>query len=229
MDVVAHGVRLVLDEPGHAAHPVAPAMGALAVEVPQIQYIDRGSSVLGHGVGGTLLCAAAQRDFLKSRPQQNEATCKSTLIQAIGRHGDAHGAFTLLHSCTGWAKILYSCRIVLLALQSDALAQVDSDIKGALCRLAGSPLSDDDWRLASLGISAGGVGARSAREHAPAACVASLSATAALSTRIWHVFGEVDKFKHSLYAHQDQSCIEDVAAPQRVKHKTLFFVHKFKI
>ena len=38
-----------------------------------------------------------------------------------------------------------------------------------LCRLIGRLLSDDDWRLASLGIAAGGLGARSAAEHAPAA------------------------------------------------------------
>ena len=66
--------------------------------------------------------------------------------------------------------------------------QPDIDIKDALCRLVGSPLSSDDWRLASLGISAGG--ARSAQQHAPAAYVAGLSATAALSDRIWHAFDE---------------------------------------
>ena len=50
------------------------------------------------------------------------------------------------------------------------------DIRSALCHFVGRPLSDDDWRLASLGITAGGLGARSAAEHAPAAYVASFSA-----------------------------------------------------
>ena len=68
----------------------------------------------------------------------------SALIQAIGRYGDAHGSFTLLRSCAGWAKVLYSCRRV-----PPTLAQADADIRGALGRLVGSPLSDDDWRLAS--------------------------------------------------------------------------------
>ena len=40
MGAVGHGEWLVLAEPGHAALPVAPAMGALVVEVPQIQFID---------------------------------------------------------------------------------------------------------------------------------------------------------------------------------------------
>ena len=56
----------------------------------------------------------------------------------------------------------------------------------------GSPLSDDDWRLASSGISEGRIGARSAREHAPAAYVASLSATAAFSAFVWPAFDEYD-------------------------------------
>ena len=76
------------------------------------------------------------------------------------------GAFTLLRSCAGWAKILYSCRTVPPTLQPDALAQADAHVRDALGRLLGSPLSADDWRLASLGISAGGIGARSAQEHA---------------------------------------------------------------
>ena len=44
MDDGEHCARLVLAEPGHAAHPEAPAVGAQAVEVPQIQYVVRGCS-----------------------------------------------------------------------------------------------------------------------------------------------------------------------------------------
>ena len=50
------------------------------------------------------------------------------------------------------------------------LCDADRDIRSALCHLIGRPLSDDDWRLASLGITAEGLGAWSA-EHAPAAYV----------------------------------------------------------
>ena len=103
----------------------------------------------------------------------------SSLFHAIGKYEDAHGAFTLLRSCTGWAKILYSCRTVPPTLQPDALAQADADVRDALGRLVGSPLSADDWRLPSLGISAGGIGARSAREPVR---------HGRLSTRIWPAF-----------------------------------------
>ena len=40
MGAVGHGARLVLEEPGHAALPEAPALGVVAVEVPQIQFPD---------------------------------------------------------------------------------------------------------------------------------------------------------------------------------------------
>ena len=56
------------------------------------------------------------------------------------------------------------------------LLAADTDNRSARGRLLGAPLSDDDWRLASLGITSGGIGARSASEHAPAACVGSFSA-----------------------------------------------------
>ena len=45
----AHGARLVLEEPGRAAYPEAPAMAALAVEGPQIQFIARGCASSLHG------------------------------------------------------------------------------------------------------------------------------------------------------------------------------------
>ena len=102
----------------------------------------------------------------------------SALIRAIGRYRVPHGAFKLLRSCAGWAQILCSCRTVPPSLQSGALARDDFETRSALGRLVGSPLSDDDWRLASLGTSSGRIGARSAQ--APAAYIASLSATAKL-------------------------------------------------
>ena len=102
----------------------------------------------------------------------------------------------MLRSCAGWAKILCSCRTVPPSLQSHALGQADFGISGALGRLVGFPLSDDDWRLASLGISSGK--ARSAEVHAPVAGIASMSATANLSRRIWPAFGEYDLDSGSL-------------------------------
>ena len=99
-----------------------------------------------------------------------------TLLTAIGKFPDAQGAFCLLRSCSGWSKVLYSCRTVPPDVHLRGLCDADGDIRSALCHLIGRSLSDDDWRLASLGITAGGLGARSAAEYAPAAYVASFCA-----------------------------------------------------
>ena len=71
--------------------------------------------------------------------------CKArTLLEAIGRYHDSQGAFALLRSCTGWAKVLYSCRTV-PPLQAAGLCNADRDIHHSLGRLVGSPLSDEAW------------------------------------------------------------------------------------
>ena len=114
------------------------------------------------------------------------------LIDAIGRFPDSHGAFCLLRSCSGWAKVSHSCRTVPPDAQPVGLRNADTDIRLALGRLVGSSLSDDDWRLASLGIASGGVGARSASEHAPAAYFASFAACRDLCCIIWPSFDPLD-------------------------------------
>ena len=112
------------------------------------------------------------------------------LLDAVGRYHDWQGAFALLRSCTGWAKVLYSCRTVPPPLQAESLGQADCDIRHSLGRLVGSPLSEEDWRIASLGVANGGIGARSALEHAPAAYISSLAQE--LCARIWPGFDEYD-------------------------------------
>ena len=66
------------------------------------------------------------------------------------------------------------------------------DLRAAMGQLIGRPLSGDDWRLASLGIAAGGLGARCAAEHAPAAYVASFSACRELCGQLWPAFDPFD-------------------------------------
>ena len=66
------------------------------------------------------------------------------------------------------------------------------DIRHSLGRLVESPLSNDIWRLASLGVSVGSIGDRSAVEHAPAACPSSLAQSQELCTQIWSGFDEYD-------------------------------------
>ena len=73
------------------------------------------------------------------------------LLDAIARYDDSQGACALLRSCTRWAKILYSCRAAPPSLQASSLGTADRDIRNSLGRLVGGTLSDEDWRLASIG------------------------------------------------------------------------------
>ena len=139
--------------------------------------------LLGAAIGTTDWCEA----LLSRRVDKARA-----LLDAIGRFPDAQGAFCLLRSCSGWAKVLYSCRTVPPSAQSAGLLAADTDIRLALGRLVGSPLTDADRRIASLGITSGGIGARSACEHAPAAYIASLSACRDLCSSIWPDFDPLD-------------------------------------
>ena len=114
------------------------------------------------------------------------------LLSAIGRFPDAQGAFCLLRSCSGWSKALYSCRTVRPDAQMGGLRTADSDLRAALGQLIGRSLSVDDWRLASLGVAAGGLGVCCAAEHAPAAYVASFSACCELCGQLWPAFDPFD-------------------------------------
>ena len=107
------------------------------------------------------------------------------LSAAIGKFPDAQGAFCLLRSCSGWSKVIFSCRTVPPDAQQKGLHTADHDVRSALCHLTGRPLSDDDSRLASLGITAGRLGGRCAAEHAPAAYVVSFSACRDLYSLLW--------------------------------------------
>ena len=111
------------------------------------------------------------------------------LLTANGRFPDFHGAFCLLRSCTGWAKVQHSCRTVLPDLQPSRLRSADYNIRAAQSRLIGSLVSHGDQRSASLGIASGGTGARSAAEHAHTSQVLVLAATL---VRLWPAFDPLD-------------------------------------
>ena len=68
----------------------------------------------------------------------------------------------------------------------------DNDLRAALGQQIGRPSTEEDWRLASLGVAAGGLGARCAAEHAPAAYVAIFSACRELCGRLWPAFDPFD-------------------------------------
>ena len=56
------------------------------------------------------------------------------------------------------------------------MSQFDSIIRGALSRILGATLTDEQWAQASLPVAMGGLGLRTASDHAPTAHVVSLLA-----------------------------------------------------
>ena len=58
------------------------------------------------------------------------------------------------------------------------LDKFDTSVRKSLERLLGVPLLDKQWMQATLPVSMGGMGLRSAEKHAPCAYTASLSASA---------------------------------------------------
>ena len=144
-----------------------------------------------HGNFKLLGAAIGSHAWCESLLQRRVSKAKN-LLDAIGRYSDAQGAFTLLRSCSGWAKILYSCRTVPPPLQQEGLRQADMDVRHSLGRLVGCRLTDDSWRIASLGVANGGLGLRCAAEHAPAAYISSLSQTQSLCVSVWPAFDEYD-------------------------------------
>ena len=92
---------------------------------------DGNVKLLGEAIASRPWCEA----LLKRR-----VTKARNLLDAIGRYPDTQGAFSLFRSCSGWAKVLYSCRTVPPPLHADGLRQADQDIRHSLGWLVGSPL-----------------------------------------------------------------------------------------
>ena len=95
------------------------------------------------------------------------------LFSKLGSLEDPQVELALLRSCFGIAKFGFILRTCDPATNGDVFASFDNAQCRALSNLTGSSISTSDprWILASLPVSLGGVGLRSAALHAPAAFV----------------------------------------------------------
>ena len=89
---------------------------------------------------------------------------------------DPHTEFVLLRSCLSLPKIMFMLRAINTSEHQEELFKFDSTMRGALTRLLGSTLSDQQWAQAALPTAMGGLGLRSAADHAPTAHAVSLLA-----------------------------------------------------
>ena len=135
--------------------------------------------LLGAAVGTPEWC----EDLLGRRVAKARA-----LLAAIGKFPDAQGAFCLLRSCFGWAKVLYSCRTVPPDSQPACLRTADTDMRAAMSRLVGRPFPSTTGALRPSATPP----ARSASGHAPVAYVASFSACRDLCSQLSPAFDPLD-------------------------------------
>ena len=86
---------------------------------------DDNTKLVGAAIGTRAWCKFLLRRRVDKAPN---------LLDAVGRYHDWLGAFALLRSCAGWAKVPYSCRTVPPPLQAESLGQADCDIRHSLGR-----------------------------------------------------------------------------------------------
>ena len=96
------------------------------------------------------------------------------IVQLLPLLKDPHSEFVLLRSCLSLPKIMFMLRAV--NTTAHQLSEFDSIIRGALSHIFCSPLTDEQWAQASLPVAMGGLGLRSAVDHAPTAHAVSLLA-----------------------------------------------------
>ena len=134
--------------------------------IPKVKAGD-GIVVLGAPVGYN----AFVKKNLESRVEKvRGAVEKLPLLQ------DPHTEFVLLRSCLSLPKIMFTLRAVDTLDFQEQLLEFDSIMRGALSHLLGSPLTDAQWAQASLPVAMGGLGLRSAADHAQVAHAVSFLA-----------------------------------------------------
>ena len=99
-------------------------------------------------------------------------------LDAVAAVPDPQTALLLLRHCVSYTKLTYSMRVTPPAMHAQALQAFDDRVRACLEQLGGLPLTIAAWEQACLGVALGGLGLRSAAHHAPAAFLASASATA---------------------------------------------------
>ena len=88
--------------------------------------------------------------------------------------------YTLLKSCFSFPKIAFALRTTDTSNHLLFLDRFDKAVRDALEGILGSPLTPSQWQQASLPSALGGLGLRSARCHAAAAYLGSLTAAGLL-------------------------------------------------
>ena len=178
---------------------------------PYIPISRRGFSLLG--------CPIGPPDFCEDVFQARLAKLKVSL-GALRDMGDSQLETTLLRSCLALPKVSYVLRACPPSHICRTSVDFDKAIRVTLESILGGPISDWSWLKASIPSCKGGLGLRSASLHAPAAFLASSSASKPLVERILghppgpspHTSPAVSALATAA-AHPDWSSLDDINVP----------------
>ena len=154
--------------PKEADHSQSP----LPADIPVTR---RGFSLLGCPIGPPDFC----EEIFQAR-----LTKVRTSLGALRDLGDSQAEITLLRSCLALPKVSFVLRACPPSHIQQSSCDFDQAIRDTLESIVGGPLSDWSWLKASLPSSHGGLNLRSASLHAPAAFLASSTASKHLVERI---------------------------------------------
>ena len=166
--------------------------------VPRVRAAD-GITVLGAPVGW--------RGFVR---QTLEAKIEKVrlITELLPLLKDPHSEFVLLRSCLSLPKVMFLLRALDTTDHQDLLKSFDSITRGALSRILGSPVTDDQWTQAKLPVAMGGLGLRAAEDHGSVAYATSLLSS---HTMVQALFKRGDD---DTQPSLPQSVLEDISAKQ---------------
>jgi hypothetical protein len=134
--------------------------------IPAVQ--EPGILLLGAPVGSP--------DFVEAALQERLAKVKK-ITELLPSLRDPQIEYVVLRSCLALGKFMYNLRTVDTTAHQPLLISFDAVTREALSRILGSPVPGDAWQQANLSASQGGMGLRSARDHAAAAYATSFLAS----------------------------------------------------
>ena len=151
------------------------------------------------------------REFCEGYTRRKRVDKASTRLTSLGDLCESHAEYKILSSCLGSCKVMHAMRTTRPDCISDSLGSFDAAVINAMGATLGEALPEVARAQAQLSSSAGGLGLRSAREHAECAFLASLVGTFTLcqeldSSFVWGGAGlaEAARAFNAKVAPQDQ-------------------------
>ena len=145
----------------YLAHPTLDPLPGLGIR----RILESGMTLLGSPIGSS---SFVQSRVLEKIEAVKNITTHLPLIQ------DPHSEFSLLRSCFSLPKMMYLLRTTVPSHNLDSWQLFDSMIRDTLTHILGSAVDNVQWSQAQLPVAMGGLGLRSAKDHAAGAYITSV-------------------------------------------------------